>query len=70
MNMMKDENSRYIVSTITKLGHSLNMTIVAEGVETKEDTEILRSYGVDYFQGYFFSKPLPLLEFQHMLTRE
>jgi EAL domain-containing protein (putative c-di-GMP-specific phosphodiesterase class I) len=35
------------------------MNVIAEGVETAQDAEKLRSLGCDYIQGYFFSKPLP-----------
>jgi len=66
--MTHDLSKQHIVSTITKLGHSLGMTIVAEGVETKEEAILLGSYGVDYLQGYYFSRPLPQLEFQYLLS--
>ncbi len=50
------ENS--IVSTIIKLAHSLNMDVVAEGIETEEQKQILRSLSCDYGQGYLLSRPL------------
>jgi diguanylate cyclase (GGDEF)-like protein len=67
-DMTRDTGKQHIVSTITKLGHSLGMTIVAEGVESKEEVALLRSYGVDYLQGYYYDRPLPQLEFQYLLT--
>jgi len=67
-DMTEDSSKRHIVSTITKLGHSLGMTIVAEGVENKEEAVLLGSYGVDYLQGYYYSRPLPQLEFQYLLS--
>jgi len=66
--IIQDSGKQHIVSTITKLGHSLGMSIVAEGVETKEEAILLNSYGVDYLQGYYFSRPLPQLEFQYLLS--
>jgi diguanylate cyclase (GGDEF)-like protein len=66
--MTRDSGKQHIVTTITKLGHSLGMSIVAEGVETKEEAILLESYGVDYLQGYYFSRPLPQLEFQYLLS--
>jgi len=66
--MIQDQGKQNIVSTMTKLGHSLGMTIVAEGVETKEEATMLTSFGVDYLQGYYFSRPLPQLEFQYLLS--
>jgi EAL domain-containing protein (putative c-di-GMP-specific phosphodiesterase class I)/GGDEF domain-containing protein len=66
--MTRESGKRHIVSTITKLGHSLGMSIVAEGVESREEAILLGSYGVDYLQGYYFSRPLPQLEFQYLLS--
>jgi diguanylate cyclase (GGDEF)-like protein len=48
-----------IVRTITVLAHTLNMKVVAEGVETEQQVEILQALGCEYGQGYLFSKPLP-----------
>jgi EAL domain-containing protein (putative c-di-GMP-specific phosphodiesterase class I) len=47
-----------IVRTITVLAHTLNMSVVAEGVETVEQMEILKQLGCEYGQGYLFSPPL------------
>jgi EAL domain-containing protein (putative c-di-GMP-specific phosphodiesterase class I) len=48
-----------IVRTIVALGSSLGMRVLAEGVETREQFELLRDSGVDVIQGYFFARPLP-----------
>jgi len=66
-NIMTNEEDQYIVKSIIDLGHSLGMKIVIEGVETKEMVDRLEGYGCDYMQGYYFSKPLPVFEFQKML---
>ncbi|NOJ22137.1 EAL domain-containing protein [Vibrio coralliilyticus] len=50
----------HIVKMITELAHTLNVKVVAEGVETRQELEVICSVGVDYIQGYFFSKPLPI----------
>ena len=47
-----------IVQTIITLAHSLKLEVVAEGVETQEQLDILRALGCEYGQGYFFSRPL------------
>jgi EAL domain-containing protein (putative c-di-GMP-specific phosphodiesterase class I) len=47
-----------IVKTITMLAHTLNMSVVAEGVETQQQAEILKSLGCEFGQGYLFSRPL------------
>jgi EAL domain-containing protein (putative c-di-GMP-specific phosphodiesterase class I) len=56
--MHVDEQSEEIVRSIISLAHNLKMTVVAEGVEFPEHIGMLRSMGCDYFQGYFYAKPL------------
>lgn len=46
-----------MIKTIIDLAHNLNLKIVVEGVERKEQVELLKQMGCDYFQGYYFSKP-------------
>jgi diguanylate cyclase (GGDEF)-like protein len=57
-----------IVSTIVNLGHELNLNVVAEGVETIEQFEILRSINCDAVQGFFFSRPLAATDLEIMIT--
>ncbi|MBV1930354.1 MAG: EAL domain-containing protein [Porticoccaceae bacterium] len=60
------ENSKLdqaIVKALTTLAYDLDMTVVAEGVETEQQLEILKSKGVKIIQGYLYSKPLPAIEF-------
>ena len=57
-----------IVSTIVNLGHELNLNVVAEGVETIEQFELLRSINCDAVQGFFFSRPLAATELETMIT--
>lgn len=52
-----------IVSAVMSLSHNLGLTVVAEGVETEEQLDILTGLGCDIFQGYYFSRPLPANEF-------
>ncbi|WP_084659738.1 EAL domain-containing protein [Vibrio sonorensis] len=59
-NLEKGNTSYYIVSTLTSLCHTLGVKVVAEGVETEGQVEILKGLGVDYMQGYYFSRPVPL----------
>ncbi len=54
---------RTLVSAILTMSHNLGLTVVAEGVETKEQLDILFDLGCDEIQGYYFSKPLPAEEF-------
>ncbi len=53
-----------IVSSILAMGHNLMLKVTAEGVETAVQYEILKERGCDFIQGYYFSKPLPLNEFE------
>ncbi len=54
-----DENDREISNTIIQLAHGLNLSVVAEGVETQQQMAILLGQGCDGAQGYLFSRPLP-----------
>jgi EAL domain-containing protein (putative c-di-GMP-specific phosphodiesterase class I) len=58
-----------IVTAVTNMARSLKLRIVAEGVETKAEMQFLKSHDCDQAQGYYFSKPVPALEFAHMLER-
>jgi diguanylate cyclase (GGDEF)-like protein len=53
-----------ILLAMVKLVKNLNMTVIAEGVETKEQVDYLRSIGCDIFQGYYFSEPIPIEDFE------
>ena len=48
-----------LVSTIINLAHSMNLKVVAEGVETEEQSQLLRLLRCDEMQGFLFSKPVP-----------
>lgn len=59
-----------ILIALIDLAHSLDMKVIAEGVETKEQTEFLKKNGCDYFQGFYYAKPMSQDEFEAMLDRE
>ncbi|WP_394561315.1 putative bifunctional diguanylate cyclase/phosphodiesterase [Aquipseudomonas alcaligenes] len=59
-DVLTDDSSKAIVSTVITLGQSLGMSVVAEGVETQQQQRFLLEHGCTQFQGYLFSKPLPL----------
>lgn len=67
--LTNDENQR-IVKAMIELGHTLEMKVVVEGVENKRMSDLIVSYGCDYLQGYYFSKPVPVYEFQKLLYQE
>jgi EAL domain-containing protein (putative c-di-GMP-specific phosphodiesterase class I) len=57
-DMINDSNSRTIVEVIITLAHKLHKIVIAEGVETLDQLNLLRSWQCDIIQGYYFSKPL------------
>lgn len=59
-----------LVSSIITLAHRLNLSVIAEGVETLEQLRFLTTLGCDGVQGYFFSKPLPCDQFQMFLANQ
>ena len=58
-NLASNPIADVIVRSIISLGHDLNMTITAEGVETKDQEAILRSCGCDQVQGFLYGRPIP-----------
>lgn len=58
-----------IVKTIIGLAHSLGYKVVAEGVETAAQVELLSHYGCDMIQGYYFHKPMPSNQFEKLLKK-
>lgn len=62
-----DEQDRSIVRTIIAMAHSMNLEVIAEGVETEEQRQRLLHKGCNQFQGYLFGTPMPLDEFEEML---
>ncbi|MFK2827151.1 EAL domain-containing protein [Bacillus sp. B190/17] len=63
------DNSNFITKTIIELAQHLKMEVVAEGVETEEQLQILREYKCETIQGYLFSKPVPADEFAVLLKK-
>jgi EAL domain-containing protein (putative c-di-GMP-specific phosphodiesterase class I) len=56
--MLDDPTNLAITRAIIGLGHTLGLRVVAEGVETQQEVNVLRTAGCDELQGYFFAKPL------------
>lgn len=67
MNMDRHENDLAIVRSTIDLGHSLGLKVVAEGVETEQQYNLLRGMGCDLAQGYFIARPMPAEEFEAWL---
>jgi diguanylate cyclase (GGDEF)-like protein/PAS domain S-box-containing protein len=66
-DVLTDPNDAAIARTIVALGQSLGLAVIAEGVETEEQRQFLASHGCHAYQGYLFSKPLPIEEFETLL---
>ncbi len=66
--MEQREENRKLVHAMINLAHNLNLEVVAEGVETREQLDLLRGFGCDQVQGFLISKPLPLPELVEYLT--
>jgi len=62
-------NGVEIVATLIGVGRNLHMQVVAEGVETREQLEILQRHGCSRGQGYYFSRPVPAEEFNGPVKR-
>ncbi|MEK4229066.1 putative bifunctional diguanylate cyclase/phosphodiesterase [Solibacillus sp. FSL H8-0538] len=56
------DDKQAIVDAIIQMAHRLKMKVVAEGAESAQQVELLRTMGCDYIQGYYYSKPLPMNE--------
>ena len=67
---MEMPESRRTLRYIIGLAHWLNLSVVAEGVETKEQLEHLRNLGCDYIQGYYLAKPMDPADFEALLRQQ
>ena len=64
-DLLTDANDAVIARTVVALGHSVGLKVIAEGVETLEQRNILASIGCDAFQGYYFGRPAPAQKLAH-----
>jgi diguanylate cyclase (GGDEF)-like protein/PAS domain S-box-containing protein len=69
-DIAQDSSDAAIASAITAMAHSLNLKVVTEGIETKEQLAFLGQHGRDEVQGYYFSEPLPAEAFAELLKQE
>ena len=63
-DVLTDPNDAAIAKTVVALAHSLGLDVIAEGVETQAQRDFLANAGCHAYQGYFFSRPVPLAEFE------
>ncbi len=68
--MLKDSKSQSIVKSIIRMAKELKLTVIAEGVESKAEADLLKQFGCTYIQGYFYSKPLPMADIFFMMAEK
>lgn len=65
----KKQRSRIILESVINMANSLGMEVITEGVETEAQIEALSNMGCHYYQGYYFSRPVPVEVFEQMVRR-
>ncbi len=68
-DLVANSSDKEIVCTIIAMAHNLNLDVIAEGVETEEQRQYLFNAGCSHFQGYLFSKPVPIDQFEALLRQ-
>jgi len=66
-DLVADSSDRAIVRTIICMAKSLDLNVIAEGVETEEQLQLLLNKGCEHFQGYLFSQPIPISQLNELL---
>jgi EAL domain-containing protein (putative c-di-GMP-specific phosphodiesterase class I) len=69
-DVLTDPNDAAIARTIVLLGQSLGLAVIAEGVETEGQRQFLADIGCIAYQGYLFSRPLPIEQFEAFVRRD
>ncbi|AEF99989.1 sensor domain-containing protein [Methylomonas methanica] len=69
MDIPQDSNDMAITRAIIALGHNLHLTVLAEGVETAEQSAFLKELGCDEAQGYYYSRPLEAASYERFLKK-
>ncbi len=59
----------HVIKGFVEVAHALKITTIAEGIETKEQIDLVKDMGFDVVQGYFYSKPLPINEYLALIKR-
>ena len=67
--ILVNKEDQRIIKAMIELAHNLGMKIVVEGIENEKMFKMIASYECDYMQGYYFSKPVPVFEFQKLLRK-
>ena len=70
MDITHNDDDAVIVQTIIAMSLALRLNVIAEGVETEDQRQVLEKYGCHAFQGYLFSRPVPIEEFELLLDQQ
>jgi len=68
-DIVTDKNDHTIVAAIIAMAHSLEIEVIAEGIETAEQLQLLMTHHCNHYQGYFFSRPVPVTQIKSMLQK-
>ncbi|MGY6276329.1 bifunctional diguanylate cyclase/phosphodiesterase [Methylomonas sp. MgM2] len=69
-NLSKDSNDFVLCEAMIVMAHKLGLSVIAEGVETEGQRNLLHEIGCDYGQGYFFSRPVPAEDFIELIAKK
>ena len=65
-DILNDKNDAALVDAILSIAHNFNMLVIAEGVEEMDQVKQLTNMGCNFFQGYYYSRPIPVIEFEKL----
>ncbi len=68
-DILSDAHGAIIARTIVGLARNLGLSVIAEGVESAAQRDVLAEYGCHTYQGYYFSPPLPAEQFEQLLLK-
>lgn len=69
-SLLKSEKTQRLIDGMVKFGKSMNLTVLAEGVETEEQKNLLADYGCDSIQGFYISRPVEPAEIEHLYKNQ
>ena len=62
-----NKKKRKIIQSIVALARDIGIGVIVEGVETKDEVNFFTNLGIEFVQGYFFGKPMPIPEFENII---
>ncbi|MCQ2572789.1 MAG: bifunctional diguanylate cyclase/phosphodiesterase [Treponema sp.] len=67
LNQSNFEKGLNIIQSVVDMAHGIGLPVIAEGVETQDQIDLLNTVGLDYIQGYYFYRPLPVEEYEKLV---